>query len=110
MFRQIGNRIGEELSFSLNDIDSDFEFMSEVMDWWEYAGLGDLNYDISTDFRIIVDLDMSLDDDKFPIWELDDGILQGALFQRFSEENKSLLRRTIIENSDKSQIMYEILK
>jgi len=110
MFRQIGNRIGEELSFSLNDIDSDFEFITEVMDWWEYAGLGELNYDISSDFRIIVDLDMSLDDDKFPIWELDDGILQGALFQRFSEENKSLLRRTIIENNDKSQIMYEILK
>tara|TARA_Y100000746_G_C15461543_1_gene431744 strand:+ start:428 stop:1789 length:1362 start_codon:yes stop_codon:yes gene_type:complete len=108
MFRQIGNRIGEELSFSLNNIDSDFEFITEVMDWWEYAGLGELNYDISPDFRIFVDLEMLSDDDKFPIWELDDGILQGALSQRFTEENKSLLKRTILE--EKNQIMYEILK
>ena len=108
MFRQIGNRIGEELSFSLNDIDSDFEFITEVMDWWEYDGLGELNYDISPDFRIFVDLEMLSDDDKFPIWELDDGILQGALSQRFTEENKSLLKRTILE--EKNQIMYEILK
>ena len=49
---------------------------------------------------------MSLDDDKFPIWELDDGILQGALFQRFSEENKSLLKRTIIENNDKLSLIH----
>jgi len=67
-----------------------------------------LNYDISPDFRIFVDLEMLSDDDKFPIWELDDGILQGALSQRFTEENKSLLKRTILE--EKNQIMYEILK
>ena len=112
MFRQIGNRIGEELSFSLNGIDNDFEFITEVMDWWEFAGLGELNYEINPTFRIIVDLDKSNDNDndnKFPIWELDDGILEGALLQRFSQENNMNIQRTILENNP-NQVMYQILQ
>ena len=110
MFRQIGNRIGEELSFSLNGIDNDFEFITEVMDWWEFAGLGELNYEINPTFRIIVDLDKSNDNDnKFPIWELDDGILEGALLQRFSQENNMNVQRTILENNS-NQVMYQILQ
>ena len=40
MLRQIGNRIGREIAFSLRGIEHDIEFLDEMMDWWEYAGLG----------------------------------------------------------------------
>ena len=111
MFRQIGNRIGEELSFSLGEIENDFEFITEVMDWWEYAGLGELNYEISPEFKITVDLDIPSNEDfsKLPIWELDDGILEGALLQRFSIENKTLLKRSI-SNDTKNKVIYQILQ
>ena len=111
MFRQIGNRIGEELSFSLGEIDNDFEFITEVMDWWEYAGLGELNYEIFPEFKIMVDLEIPSNDDfsKLPIWELDDGTLEGALLQRFSIEDKTLLKRTISDESENS-IIYQILQ
>ena len=112
MFRQIGNRIGEELSFSLGDIDNDFEFITEVMDWWEYAGLGELNYEISPDFKIMANLEISPNDDfsKLPIWELDDGILEGALFQRFSIENKTIVKRSMQEIDNNDVVVYHMLQ
>tara|TARA_Y100001980_G_C14556764_1_gene350081 strand:+ start:11505 stop:12902 length:1398 start_codon:yes stop_codon:yes gene_type:complete len=112
MFRQIGNRIGEELSFSLNKIENDFEFITEVMDWWEYAGLGVLNYDISPNFRIVANLDKdsNSDSEKFPIWELDDGILEGSLIQRFSVEDQSTIKRTLVNQDNENKVIYEILQ
>ncbi|MBJ24040.1 MAG: hypothetical protein CMB64_05155 [Euryarchaeota archaeon] len=112
MFRQIGNRIGEELSFSLNKIENDFEFITEVMDWWEYAGLGELNYEISPTFRILANLDINSDEDseKFPIWELDDGILEGALIQRFSVEDKTTLKRDVLDEDSGKKVVYQILQ
>ncbi len=112
MFRQIGNRIGEELSFSLNKIENDFEFITEVMDWWEYAGLGELNYEISPTFRILANLDINSDEEseKFPIWELDDGILEGALIQRFSVEDKTTLKRDILDEDSEKKVVYQILQ
>ena len=59
---------------------------------------------------MVVDLDKSNDNDnKFPIWELDDGILEGALLQRFSQENNMNIQRTILENNP-NQVMYQILQ
>ena len=56
MLRQVGQRIGEELAFSLRNIEGHVEFLSELMDWWEYAGLGELEYDTSPFFHIKVNL------------------------------------------------------
>ena len=49
---QVGMRIGEELSFSLRSIEGDIEFLNEMMDWWEHAGLGELSYGIDPGFHI----------------------------------------------------------
>ena len=38
------DRVGEELAFSLKSIDQEMGILSEMMDWWEYAGLGQLSY------------------------------------------------------------------
>ena len=46
MLRQIGNRVGREIAFSLRSIENDIEFLDEMMDWWEHAGLGMLQYDV----------------------------------------------------------------
>ena len=56
LMRQVGNRIGEELTFSLRQIEGNIEFLNEMMDWWEYAGLGKLSYDIEPEFHIKVEL------------------------------------------------------
>ena len=50
MLRQIGNRVGQEIAFSLRSIENDIEFLDEMMDWWEYAGLGKLSYDLDPEF------------------------------------------------------------
>ena len=50
LLRQVGNRVGEELAFSLRNIEDHIEFLNEMMDWWEYTGLGQLNYDIDPTF------------------------------------------------------------
>ena len=93
-------------------IENDFEFITEVMDWWEYAGLGVLNYDISPNFRIVANLDKdsNSDSEKFPIWELDDGILEGSLIQRFSVEDQSTIKRTLVNQDNENKVIYEILQ
>ena len=76
LLRQVGNRIGQELAFSLKDIDGNIEFLNEMMDWWEYAGLGKLSYDLDPDFHIKVELsNTSSDAENLPLWALDDGII-----------------------------------
>ena len=94
-----------------NVIENDFEFITEVMDWWEYAGLGELNYEISPNFKIIANLDnnSNIESEKFPIWELDDGILEGSLIQRFSIEDQTTLKRTVINDDSENKVIYEIL-
>ncbi len=106
LLRQVGNRVGQELSFSLRNIDGNIEFLSEMMDWWEYAGLGQLSYDIDPQFHILVD-HPSVKPGSLPIQSLDDGIIEGALVSRYSDDPSVDITRTTIENSENS-VKYEI--
>ena len=102
LLRQVGNRIGEELAFSLRKIEGHVEFLSEMMDWYEYAGLGELNYDSDPIFHIKVHLPSNTgNSEELPLWELDDGIIQGTLMSRYSSINEvSIERIESPENSD----------
>ena len=95
MLRQIGNRIGREIAFSLRSIEHDIEFLDEMMDWWEYAGLGRLEYDVDPNFHVRVGLNHPpVDDpDALPMWEMDDGIIEGALSARFSKDTQVAIQR-----------------
>ncbi len=94
LLRQVGNRIGEELAFSLRKIDGHFEFLSEMMDWYEYAGLGELRYDTDPIFHIKVHLNSNEDESNvLPLWELDDGIIEGTLLSRYSSINEVTIER-----------------
>ena len=95
MLRQVGHRIGEELAFSLRKIEGHVEFLSELMDWWEYAGLGELEYDTVPFFHIKVNLTHPPVEkaDVLPLWELDDGIIEGALRSRYPEDSNVRIRR-----------------
>ena len=95
MLRQVGHRIGSELAFSLRNIEGHVEFLSELMDWWEYAGLGELEYDTVPFFHIKVNLTHPPVDEEevLPLWELDDGIIEGALRARYPEESNVRVRR-----------------
>ena len=102
MLRQVGQRIGEELAFSLRNIEGHVEFLSELMDWWEYAGLGELEYDTSPFFHIKVNLTHppTDKDDALPLWELDDGIIEGALLSRYPEGSNVIVRKEENEDDD----------
>ena len=104
MLRQVGQRIGEELAFSLRNIEGHVEFLSELMDWWEYAGLGELEYDTSPFFHIKVNLTHppTVKDDVLPLWELDDGIIEGALLSRYPEGSNVIVRKE--ENEDEEEL------
>ena len=95
MLRQIGNRVGQEIAFSLRGIENDIEFLDEMMDWWEYAGLGILEYDVDPEFHVKVGLSHPPveDPDALPMWEMDDGIIEGALKTRFSKDSDVVIRR-----------------
>ena len=95
ILRQVGNRIGRELAFSLRSIDSDVEFLNEVMDWWEHAGLGEIDYDLDPTFHVKVYLKHKDGDseDSLPLTELDDGIIEGALQTRYPEDGDVTIRR-----------------
>ena len=95
MLRQVGYRIGEELAFSLRNIEGHVEFLSELMDWWEYAGLGELEYDTTPFFHIKVNLTHPPvnQTDVLPLWELDDGIIEGALRSRYPQDGGVIVRR-----------------
>lgn len=102
MLRQVGHRIGEELAFSLRNIEGHVEFLSELMDWWEYAGLGELEYDTVPFFHIKVNLTHPPVDkaEILPLWELDDGIIEGALRSRYPDDSNILIRREEAKDSD----------
>jgi len=95
MLRQIGNRIGQEIAFSLRGIEHDIEFFDELMDWWEHAGLGILEYDVDPYFLVRVGLHhLPVDDpDALPMWEMDDGIIEGALSNRFGKDPQIVIQR-----------------
>ena len=95
MLRQIGNRVGQEIAFSLRSIENDIEFLDEMMDWWEHAGLGLLQYDVDPQFHVVVGLNHPpIDDvDALPMWEMDDGIIEGALSTRFAKEANVVIQR-----------------
>lgn len=102
MLRQVGYRIGAELAFSLRNIEGHVEFLSELMDWWEYAGLGELEYDTVPFFHIKVNLTHPPIDKKevLPLWELDDGIIEGALRSRYPEDSNVRIRREEDQGED----------
>ena len=102
LLRQVGNRIGEELAFSLRKIDGHVEFLSEMMDWYEYAGLGELSYDADPIFHIKVHLLLDADNsDQLPLWELDDGIIEGTLLSRYSSMKEVIIERIqSVDNKD----------
>jgi len=94
LLRQVGNRIGEELAFSLRKIDGHVEFLSEMMDWYEYAGLGELSYDADPIFHIKVHILPEVENsDQIPLWELDDGIIEGTLLSRYSSMKEVTIER-----------------
>ena len=95
MLRQIGNRVGQEIAFSLRSIENDIEFLDEMMAWWEHAGLGLLQYDVDAQFHVVVGLNHPpIDDvDALPMWEMDDGIIEGALSTRFAKEANVVIQR-----------------
>ena len=102
MLRQVGHRIGSELAFSLRNIEGHVEFLSELMDWWEYAGLGELEYDTVPFFHIKVNLTHPPveNEEVLPLWELDDGIIEGALSSRYPEESSVRIRREDGQSDD----------
>ncbi len=110
MLRQIGNRIGQEIAFSLRGIEHDIEFLDEMMDWWEHAGLGSLEYDVDPSFHVRVGLHHPpLDDpDALPMWEMDDGIIEGALTNRFAKDSQIVIKR--VEGSgEKNDLWHYII-
>ena len=109
LLRQVGNRVGEELAFSLRNIEDHIEFLNEMMDWWEYAGLGQLNYDIDPTFHIKVNLSGFEDSDSLPIWSLDDGIIEGALSNRYSSQNDVQIEREIFSDGEENYCKYNII-
>ena len=89
MMRQVGRRVGEELAFTLRSIEDNIEFLNEMMDLWEAAGLGTLAYEFDPNFHVRVGLNELPETDNpevLPLWELDDGIIEGALAARYPDE------------------------
>ena len=95
ILRQVGNRIGSELAFSLRTIEGHVEFLNEMMDWWEHAGLGEIDYDLDPTFHVKVYLQNKQEDteDSLPLFELDDGIIEGVLATRYPEGGEVGIRR-----------------
>ena len=110
MLRQVGNRVGQEIAFSLRGLENDIEFLDEMMDWWEYAGLGKLQYDVDPTFHVKVGLfhPPTDDPDALPMWEMDDGIIEGALIKRFSKNPNIAIQRLEGSNSEDDLWRYMI--
>ena len=105
ILRQVGNRIGSELAFSLRKIDGHVEFLNEMMDWWEHAGLGEIDYDLDPTFHVKVYLSNKQGDseDSLPLFELDDGIIEGVLATRYPEDGEVGIRREDGEGDEYSR-------
>jgi len=95
ILRQVGNRIGNELAFSLRSIEGHVEFLNEMMDWWEHAGLGEIDYDLDPTFHVKVYLQNKDENsqDTLPLHELDDGIIEGVLGTRYPADGDVSIRK-----------------
>ena len=72
-----------------------------MIDLWEYAGLVKLSYDLDPDFHIKVELsNTSSDAESLPLWALDDGIIEGALSERYTPESGVLVGRVESEEEE----------
>ncbi len=109
LLRQVGNRVGEELSFSLRGINQEIEFLNEMMDWWEHAGLGTLSYDLEPEFHIKVQFAEFPEGEGLPIWALDDGIIEGALRARYPEGSEITVIREVIEKEPDGLHRYNLI-
>ena len=106
---QVGMRIGEELSFSLRSIEGDIEFLNEMMDWWEHAGLGTLSYDLEPEFHIKVQFSEFPEGGELPVWALDDGIIEGALQSRYPEGGEITVTREVISKDPEAVHVYNLI-
>ncbi|MGY8701840.1 MAG: TrmB family transcriptional regulator [Candidatus Poseidoniales archaeon] len=95
LLRQVGNRVGQELAFSLQSLDEDVNFLNEIMDWWEYAGLGELEYNFDPVFYVQANLPQSAGgaNGDLPLWQMDYGIIEGALMSRYPEGSNVIIRK-----------------
>jgi len=95
LLRQVGNRIGHELAFSLQSLDEDMDFLNEIMDWWEYAGLGELEYNFDPIFYVQANLPLYPEGNNgdLPLWQMDYGIIEGALMTRYPEGSNVIVRK-----------------
>ena len=78
------------MAFSLRSIDGHVEFLNEMMDWWEHAGLGEIDYELDPTFHVRVYLTdpQNGNEDALPLSELDDGIIEGVLSTRYPEDGE----------------------
>jgi len=100
------------LTFSLRKIEGHVEFLSELMDWWEHAGLGELDYDSDPFFHIVVKLahpEVMDNQNSLPLWELDDGIIEGALMARYPSTGNVRVRRESFEDADGPTWRYTLI-
>ena len=75
------------------------------MDWWEHAGLGEIDYDLDPTFHVKVYLSNKQGDaeDLLPLFELDDGIIEGVLATRYPEDGEVGIRREDGEGDEYSR-------
>ena len=109
LMRQIGNRVGQELAFSLRGISQEIEFLNEMMDWWEHAGLGTLSYDLEPEFHIKVQFSEFPEGGELPVWALDDGIIEGALQSRYPEGGEIAVTREVISKDPEAIHVYNLI-
>ena len=109
LMRQVGNRVGEELAFSLRGIDQEIEFLNEMMDWWEHAGLGTLSYELEPEFHINVQFTELPEGEGLPIWALDDGIIEGALKARYPEGGDVAVHREVVSKDPEALHKYNLI-
>ena len=109
LMRQVGNRVGQELAFSLRGISQEIEFLNEMMDWWEHAGLGTLSYDLEPEFHIKVQFSEFPEGGELPVWALDDGIIEGALQSRYPEGGEIAVSREVISKEPEALHVYNLI-
>ena len=107
LLRQVGNRVGNELAFSLRNLDDNIDFLNEMMDWWEYAGLGQLSYDLDPIFHIKVE-SIPTPEGALPMDVLDDGIIEGALLSRYPLGGDVTVERVVENSSIRYNLIFNV--
>ncbi|MAH98682.1 MAG: hypothetical protein CMA12_04975 [Euryarchaeota archaeon] len=109
LMRQVGNRVGQELAFSLRGVEQEIDFLNEMMDWWEHAGMGTLSYDFEPEFHIKVQFADLPEGEGLPIWSLDDGIIEGALQARYPEGSEIKVAREVVSREPEGLHKYNLI-